>query len=273
MDEYCRALSLGAEDAGILDARPRIDAIYELVREQISPAAREAFVDGITLADAGLYLPAVEAFSRALDDSPDWGAALYNRAVVLEATGRLGESLSDYRRYLEITPSEIDPVVARVTERIGLLEGMVALPTPSPSGALALGVLFPGMGHYYSGRSFGGTLVLGAAAGAVAAGLLVKQVMVVCANPVPSGGECPPGEIHQELTERPYLIPALGAAVAVTVVGAIEAFVRARGRRADSTAAFSDAQAQARSGLRFTGPSVATRGGRLEINFAGVRFR
>jgi len=272
--QYCRAIDLGAQDSGILDARARIDAIYQAVRDQITPAARQAFADGVTLADGAFYQLSVDAFTLAIDEIPTWGVAIYNRAVVLEAMGRISESLTDYRRYLDITPTEIDPVVARVTERIGLLEGLVVQPTPSPGGALALGVVFPGMGQYYSGRSIGGTIVLAAAGTAVATGFMFKEVTIRCLNPPVGGGSCPPGEVVDETTSRPYLIPALGAAVAVTVVGAVEAFLRARGRRSDAEAASADLQAAGGDpGPRLTGPSVGTRGGRVDLSFFSVRFR
>jgi tetratricopeptide (TPR) repeat protein len=275
MREYCRALELGAEEAGILDSQTRIEGIYEIVRDQVPPAARSAFVDGVTLADAGMYEPSVDAFSLALDASPNWSVALYNRAVVLEALGRLGESLSDYRRFLEITPTDIDPVVARVTERVGLLEGMVAAPTPSPGGVLALGAVFPGMGQYYSGRTVGGTIVLGVASTALATGLLYKEITVYCVNPPVGGGDCPPGEAVDETTRRPYLVPALAVAGAVTLVAAIEAFVRARGRRAAAEGATVVPAAQATrqaAGPRLTGPSLTAQGGRLRLQLIGLRF-
>lgn len=275
MLEYCRALELGSADQGILDARVRMETIYEVVRQQVPPEARQAFSDGVLLADSGLLQQSVDAFSTALEESPGWGVALYNRAVVLEALGRVTESLNDYRLYLEVTPSEIDPVVARVTERIGALEGMVAQPTPSPAGALALGTVFPGMGQYYSGRSLAGTMVLAAAGAALATGLMYKKVTVRCLTPT-AGGECPPGQERGETTSRPYLLPAVGAAVAVTLVGAIEAFVRARGRRAEAADATAAARVQAARrelGPRVTGLAVSARGGRVELSLLGLRFR
>ncbi len=221
-------------------------------------------------ADVEAYQQAVTWFTRAIDVAPEWAPPIYNRAVVHERMGLVTESLADYRRYLELTPGEIDPVVAAVTERIGMLEGLVALPTPSPSGALTLGVLFPGMGQYYSGRSLGGTVVLGVAAGAVAAGILFKEITVRCLVSVTSGGECPPGQVVDESTSRPYLAPALRAAVAVTVIGAIEAFVRARSRRDDVTDALTPTVSR---GPSLSGPSVFVRGGRANFALMSVRFR
>lgn len=274
IDEYCRALDLGAEDAGIADARTRLGAAYDIVRERIPPAALEAFVTGLQAADLGLLEAAVGSFTIAIMDSPDWAAALYNRAVVLEALGRVTESLADYRDFLLLNPTDVDPAVMRASERIGLLEGMVTAPTPSPAGALALGMAFPGMGQYYSGRGLTGTVVLSMAAGAVAAGILVKEVTVRCLNPG-SSGDCAPADVIEESTRRPYLWPALGAAAAVTLVGATEAFFRARGRRAQAEATEAAAETASRrtDGVRLSGPTVAARGARVDVSLLSLRFR
>lgn len=268
--EYCRALALGAVDAGIQDSRERLDAQYDIVRERITDRARNGFIDGLNEADAGLYADAVTSFSVAIEEVPDWAEAYYNRGIVLEQLGRIQESLADYRRYLALTPSEIDPVVAAVSERIGTLEGVIAMPTPSPKAALALGVV-PGMGQYYTGRSLGGTIVLAAAAGAVATGFLVKKVTVTCYEVPPNGAACPPDRVVAENTERPYLVPALGAAAAVTLVGAIEAFIRARGRRSEQAEAVDELRAQDRVSL--SPPSVRVRDGRVDVNVLALRFR
>jgi tetratricopeptide (TPR) repeat protein len=268
IDEYCRALALGAPDAGILDARQRLDTLYEIVRERITDVARGAFVSGLREADAGLFDQAAASFSVALEEVPDWRAAIYNRAIVRERLGRIQESLSDYRRYLLLTPSEVDPVVVAVSERIGMLEGAVVQPTPSPGAALALGVV-PGMGHYYTGRSIGGTVVLALAGAAVASGFLVQDVTVRCLNTPPPGQSCPLGEVLDETSERPYLVPALGAAGAITLIGAIEAFVRARGRRAEQAAAVEELT----SSFSVSGPSIRLRGGRVELSLLTVDLR
>jgi tetratricopeptide (TPR) repeat protein len=270
MAEYCRTLSLGAEADAAGDTQARLDALYEVVRAEIPEGARESFVTGVSMADLALYEQAIQSFTLALDLAPDWSAAVYNRAVVLERMGRIAESLEDYRRYLQLTPSEVDPVVAAVSERIGMLEGLVALPTPSPSGALALGAVFPGMGQYYSGRGLGGTVVLAAAAAAVTTGILFKEITVRCLTSASPGGSCPPDQIVDESTSRPYLVPALGAAAAVTVIGAIEAFVKARGRRAEVAGALAP-QVEAR-GPRISGPSVTVRRGRVDLALVALRF-
>lgn len=269
IQEYCRAIALGAVAAGMADARPRLDVLYDVVRERITDLARGAFVSGLRDADAMLWDDAAASFTVALEEVPDWPEATYNRAVVLERAGRIQESLADYRRYLQLQPNEIDPVVAAVSERIGMLEGTATIPTPSPGAALAFGVV-PGMGQYYTGRGITGTIVLAVAAGAVASGFLIKDVTVRCVNTPPPGSDCPSGEILDETTDRPYLIPALGAAAAVTLIGAIEAFVRARGRRAAQAEAIDNLASTA---IRISGPSVAMRGNRVDLNVLGLRFR
>jgi tetratricopeptide (TPR) repeat protein len=267
MTEYCRSLTLGSEVEGAADAQARLDILYGIMQARIPQVAREAFLSGLTLADAAMYEPAVASFTVAVDEAPDWPPALYNRAVILERLGRVPESLADYRRYIELTPSEIDPVVAAVTERIGMLEGLVTMPTPSPSGALALGIV-PGMGQYYSGRPLSGTIVLALAAGAAAAGVLYKEVTVHCLSPSPGGG-C--DVAVDETSRRPYLLPAIGAAGAITLAGAIEAFVRARGRRGEVEAAMAPPAQEAR-GPRITGPTVAARRGRVDVAVLSLRF-
>jgi tetratricopeptide (TPR) repeat protein len=269
--EYCRAMGLGTGQADIQDSRARLDALYEVVRERISDRALEGFVSGLDQADAGFYELAVESFSVAVEETPGWAAPLYNRAVVLEQLGRYQESLADYRQYLVLTPSEVDASVMSVSERIGMIEGELSRPTPSPGNALALGVLFPGMGQYYSGRRRAGTLVLGAALGVVATGIAFKKVTVRCLVPVSGGEDCPSDQIVDEMSERPYLWPALGVTGAVMVGAAIEAWVRARRERAAQGLPFQP-EAEAR-GVSFEGPSIEAQGNRLDVNVLRVRFR
>jgi len=268
--EFCRAMALGAFEAGIGDSRARLDALYEVVRERITDRARTAFVSGLSRADEAFFEDADASFSVAIEEVPDWAEAFYNRAIVREQLGRVQESLTDYRRYLLLTPNEIDPVVVMVSERIGMLEGSVAVPTPSPSAALALGMM-PGMGQYYTGRGVSGTVILTLAGAAVAAGLLVQDVTVRCLNTPPAGAPCPPGEIVEEISDRPYLMPAIGAAAAVTLAGAIEAFFRARGRRTEQAEAIDNLAST--NGISLSGPSVAMRGARVDVNVFGLRFR
>jgi hypothetical protein len=126
------------------------------------------------------------------------------------------------------------------------------------------------MGHYYSGRGVVGTIVLGLAGGAIASGLLVREVQVLCLNTPASGADCPQNEILDETTNRPLLVPAIAAAGAITLIGAIEAFVRARGRRAEQAEAI---ESLGTDEVRLVGPSVSVRDGRMDLTVLGLRFR
>lgn len=268
MLEYCRAIDLGVDDASLQDAQTRLDALDEELRASISPAARERFADGLAQANTGLYQESVDAFTDALQEYPDWPEALFNRAVVLERMGLTQESLVDYRRYLELRPDEVNPQVAEVAQRIGMLEGIESVPTPSPGNTLALGMLFPGMGQYYSGRGISGSVFLGAAATAFTVGLGYKKVTVRCLSDVTGNADCPPGDIVDETSERPLLGPALGLVAAVTVAGAIEGWIRAKRARQEQ-----ERNASPETGLGFSGPSVNLSGETLDFSFFSLRFR
>lgn len=273
--EYCRALARGVEDLGVLDTRDRIDALYEIVRERIPEAARNAFVAGLEQADGSAWSEAVESFTAAIDAAPDWGAPVYNRGVIYEEMGLIARSLEDYRRYVELAPTDVDPILVLVSERIGQLEGRASVNLPSPTGALALGVI-PGMGHYYTGRPIGGTVTLVVAGSALAAGLMYKNITTYCVQDVPAGGTCPPGSTIAEETERPYLWYGIGAAAAVTIAGAIEALIDARQRRAQAeaiTGSGTETNDDPDGGPVLDLPSVTTSGSRVDLNLLTVRFR
>lgn len=273
--EYCRALELGIEELGVFDTRDRIDALYEVVRERIPLEAREAFVQGLGHADSRAYQQAAEAFTAAIEAAPEWGAPVYNRGIIYENLGQIQASLSDYRRYIELAPTDIDPVLVLVSERIGQLEGAATGSAPNPTGALVLG-LVPGMGHYYSDRPVGGTVTLVAAGGALAAGLMFKNITTYCVEDAPAGGACPPELIVAEETERPYLWYGIGAAAVVTIGGAIEALIDARHRRAEAermTGSGAEPGADHDDGPVLDLPSLTTSGSRVDLNLLTLRFR
>lgn len=269
--EYCRALARGVEDLGVLDTRDRIDALYETVRERIPEAARNAFVTGLEQADDAAWPEAVEAFTSAIDAAPEWGAPVYNRGVIYEEMGLLARSLEDYRRYVELAPTDVDPILVLVSERIGQLEGAASVVTPSPAGALALGVI-PGMGHYYSGRPIVGTLTLVGAVGAIAAGLMVQDITTLCVADVPPGGTCPSNLVVGEVTERPYLSYGIGAAAAITLVGAVDALLKARSRRARSEAIAGALEGGDDPSVSLGFPTVERDGSTVRLSLVRLRF-
>ncbi len=270
MIQFCRALDLNVESIGIVDAKERLDALAEDVRVRLPEAAHEAFVLGLTQADDSLFVDAIESFSDAMDAAPEWATPVYNRAILYEHMGLIQQGLADFRRYL--TYLTVDPDAAdamAVAERIGVLEGVASVVTPSPGGAFVLG-LVPGMGHYYTGRPRGGTLTLGLAVGAATAGFLFKNITVVCLDASPSLQTCPPELIVGEVTEKPYVAYGLGIAAAITVIGAIDALRQAKRRRAEAEAI---AVPQSRTGPQLGLPTVSFRGSRIDLNLLRVTFR
>jgi tetratricopeptide (TPR) repeat protein len=260
--EICRAIDLDVASIGVIDAQDRLTALSEAIREQLPDDAREAFISGLARTDSALFASAIDDFTLAIEAAPDWGAPVFNRGLVYEHIGQIQDGLADYRRYLQLSPSDIDPVVMLASERIGLLEGVASVTPPSPTGALALGVM-PGMGQYYTGRPVPGTIALGTALTSVAAGFLIKDITTVCLNEVPAGQPCPSDEIVEEITDLPYLWVGVGIGAAVTIVAAVDAYLKAK-RRSQEAAAIIGPQPD--PGPQFAMPSVSARGRQVDFN-------
>lgn len=265
MDEFCRVLAGDATADGVQDARQRLEDMVAANRMAIPEPAVEAFELGLSMADDGLMEGAAESFGVAVEEGPEWADAAYNRAAALARLGEGAEAVLSFQRYLELRPEAPDAIA--VSQRIGQLEGVSLLRTPSPSTALTVGVLLPGMGQFYSGRHAGGLAVLSIAAAAATAGFLIEEINVQCLITVGPNEPCPPGQVASQETDRPFLLPGLATAVTITIIGAIEAYVKARGRRDRGVAA---PTLPASSGSHIEGPSISTSGSR--VNLSLLRF-
>jgi tetratricopeptide (TPR) repeat protein len=272
IDAYCRVVAIGSVDETAPDAEARIRVLAGARWAGISDEATEAFVLGLSSADAGRFADAAGSFGAALAEAPDWADAAFNRALMLDQLGRGQEALTDLRTYLELRPDAPDAVA--VSGRIGQLEGASAA-APSPGTALTLGLIVPGMGQFYSDRNLGGSVVLALAGGALAAGFLVKDVEVECLSTVGAGEACPAGQVFRETVDRPYLGPALGVAAGVALIGAIEAFVKARRRGAAAgplTSSSASGPAPAPGEVTLAWPSASQRGVRVDLNVLRLTF-
>ena len=232
VNEYCRYVALAPTSADAPEARQRIAALTDAGGFAVPAAAATAFESAITQYDATRLVDAEAALNTALEVVPDWADAIYNRGVVRRALGRQDAAAADLRRYLELNPGSAD--FDAVLKALG--PAAPATPRYSASAAFATGLLVPGLGHFTIGRPVRGTVFLAAAAGTVAAGLLTRRVEVECLAPA-TNGRCPPGQAVREQVERPYLVPALGAAAVVGLIGAVDAFLGARklNRRVEAT--------------------------------------
>ena len=107
------------------------------------------------------------------------------------------------------------------------------------------------------------------AGAAIAAGVLFTEVTTYCVDVVAPGAACPPDLIVDEVTERPYLWVGVGIGAAITVLGAVEAYFKAKKVQAESEAL----RAPSESGLDVGFPTVSARGDRLDLSFVRYRFR
>jgi hypothetical protein len=272
-----------------------------------SAQARAAFVRAVQAEPTVKLDPAVHAPSRirayiAVLDSmvSTWRA----EAIRADASGNPEEARRQWARVAEAMPS--DTVAAR---KIGVVQGpqtpgmppptnvpppanvaardSAIVPNPVRSGAdsasapanvrrvepgqaVMLGLLLPGMGEIYAGQTVRGILVLGAAAAAVTVGLLNEKVTVECLT-VPVDNFCPPADVVARNAERPYLVPAIGAAVGIAVLGAIDAYVAARRANARADASQSESRA-GRTGMRLEMPAVQPTRHDVRIEIVRVRF-
>jgi len=265
IEQFCRVLLLGSGAEGIGDASVRLQALLDAEWAQIPDEAIGAFEAGLSGADSGRLEAAVRSFGLAWQRAPDWADAVYNRGIVQARLGRIDEAAADFQRYVALRPGAEDAI--RVSEQIGQLRSLETL--PRPAAAFTLGLLFPGMGQFYSGRALGGLTVLTLAVGAAAAGFLIEEVTVFCVGTAGTGGSCPPERVIGEEVGTPYLTYGLAAAGVVAVAGAVEAFFRARGRR---TRQVGTLVAMEIGGTRLTGPSLSANGPRLHLSLVQITF-
>ncbi|MFH1764056.1 MAG: tetratricopeptide repeat protein [Gemmatimonadota bacterium] len=266
IEQFCRALALGSREQGIGDARPRLEALARAREPELSEGARSQFLNGLLQADLGNLQGAEEAFGAAFLAASDWADAVYNRGIIRIRLGLPDPAVEDLQQYLALRPDADDAIL--VSQRIGQLQ---IRPSSSVSAgtALGLGLVIPGMGQFYSGRALGGFSVLALAGGAIAAGFLIEEVQVKCVGSPPSSGECPPDRFISEETSNPYKMHGLAAAGVVAVIGAVEAYFKAkRPEPGDS----GEIVALDVGPARVLVPSLSARGPRLNLNLVRVTF-
>jgi tetratricopeptide (TPR) repeat protein len=222
--EYCRFLSLAPNAPEAPEARERVAALNRTSQPSVSERILAPFRTGVTAYEAGRYAQAATAFGSAIALQPDWAEAYYDRALANAARGQRQLAIVDFQQYLRLRPEAEDraAVISRIT---GLRGGSL-----SPSGALALGLVIPGGGQMYTGRTALGLVTLAAAGGSLAyalkSGPVRKQFVV---NPKdPFGNPLPAYTDTRTEVGRPHLVPGLAVAGGIAGAAAIEAFIHAR---------------------------------------------
>src|SRR5437868_10922235 len=205
--------------------RPRgVDArkVVNIQVQAAEPTSRAA----IAAYERGQMIEAQAGFNNAIKSQPNWADAYYNRALVLTTLNQRDAAQRDFEQYLRLKPEADDRalVVARVD---GLRRG-----TPSPTNALAMGLVIPGACQIYTGRPLHGAVSLVAAGAAWAFGLqqTTKTVTVQQTATDPFGNPYT-FSTSRLRTERPNLVPGIAAAAAITLGGAVEAYMFANSAR------------------------------------------
>ena len=226
LNQLCRYLAIAPEGADAEDVRQRVSSLAAARAPDVPMAALQSFRSGVASFDAGLLLQSEASFTNAIDVAPRWPEPYYDRGVVRDALGHGQAAEDDFRAYLTLAPSAPDSATVAARLRPPVLALPRARSGPAPVGVLLGGMVLPGYAQFRTHRPVGGAIVLGVAGGAVAFGLLDKQVKVQCLG-VPTDGVCPPDQVGGEKVEHPYLLPAVGAAAAAALIGAIEGYLHA----------------------------------------------
>jgi hypothetical protein len=301
--EFARALALIDSLPPSLPARDQ--ATRFLYRGLIQFAfgevglAKTAFARAIQIEPTVRLDPAVHAPSRlaAYLEALDSTVVVWRReAEAAEAAGNLADARRRWSRAAAAMPSdtiarrrlarvEAKMAASPVAPRPARPDSVAAIhpgarppadsaPASSPrrqysaGRAAVLGMVVPGLGQVYTDRPVRGLLVFGAAATAVAAGAFYEVVDVECLS-IPVDNTCPQDDIVSERSERPYLLPGIGAAAALALAGVIDAVIAARRANAPGR---TGAHENARGSPRLVGPSIEPTPHHLRIEFVRLRF-
>ncbi len=112
---------------------------------------------------------------------------------------------------------------------------VVAAPPPAPAarrvfnpaGEAVRSLFVPGLGQFHTHRPAVGAVFLVGGLGALALGLASQRVEVNCLSPEVNGA-CPAGQVRDQATKRPMLVPGLAGFLGLGVIGAFEAAAGAR---------------------------------------------
>ncbi|MGH7720808.1 MAG: tetratricopeptide repeat protein, partial [Gemmatimonadaceae bacterium] len=217
--ELCRYLALAPSAPDVAEVRERIAALAPPATRIRSDQAEVHFRNGLELFDRGRLREAEAAFTAVVREEPNWSDAYYNRALVHVRQSEPEEAAADLERYLEKDANAADR--ATVRQRIAELRRR----DRAPSTAFVRGLLVPGMGQMYTGRPALGALVIAGVAGAAAYALQPKEVTRTAQFQDPFGN--PYEEVYTD-KEYPNVAVGVGAAAAITLVGALESYLYAK---------------------------------------------
>ena len=223
--EYCRYLTLSPGGREATDVRSRLSRIVPRAESKRSDDVQVAFRLGLALFDDGRFDASARAFTEVIRNAPTAAEAIYNRGLARAAAGQRADALTDLEQFRAAAPTVDDRVqVARAIERL-------RRPVYSAGAAFGRGLL-PGFGQFYTGRPVRGVLALLLATGSAGAAFVQKTSTTQVAYTDPNGVSAP---YTRSTTERPYFAAAIGAAVGITLIAAIEAAVFANGTQSGAS--------------------------------------
>jgi tetratricopeptide (TPR) repeat protein len=211
---YCRYLALAPTGPDADDVRQRIVRLAPPGTVETARHAQESFRAGVAALDASQWAQAVAAFDATLRAVPNAPEALYDRALAQLRLGRPTDAQRDFEAYLT-TPQAAD-------DRALVLRTIDAIrrPTYAPGTAFTRGLLFPGLGQFYTDRPALGIVALGLTAGSFGAAFYQETVVRTQTFTDPFGN---PYTQPVAETEHPYAIPGIAVGTTVWLLAALEA--------------------------------------------------
>jgi tetratricopeptide (TPR) repeat protein len=216
---YCRFISLAPDAPDAAESRTRLAQLMLAERQADSARAASAFARAVAAYERGQLDSADVSFGAALSLAPDWAAAYYDRGIVRSMLERRADAASDFQQYLRLEPGAANQ--AAVSSRIaGLQEAPL-----SPARALALGLVIPGAGQFYTGRPVRGALSLLGAGAALACGMSQHaSTELVQQSATDPFGNPYTYTTSRRIMKRPCRMPGFTAAGVIALVSAIDAY-------------------------------------------------
>lgn len=223
-DEYCRFVALAPNAPEAAEARDHVASLSRSVQTTASDRIATPFREGIAAYEAGRIAQAEGLFTAAIGLQQDWAEAYYNRAETYAVRGQREQAIRDFQQYLRLKPEAEDR--RAVISHINALRGGPL----SPATALTFGLVIPGAGQMYTGRTLFGLVTLGAASGAVAYALKSDPVTETyeATGELPFGGGTYTYPATRTVTGHPHRTVGFAALGAIGVTSAIEAYIHAR---------------------------------------------
>lgn len=216
--EFCRYLTLSPAGREAADVRDRLLRLVPRPAQQRAQDVQVAFRLGLALFDDARWEASARAFDDVVRGAPTAPEGYFNRGLARAAGGQRADALKDLEQYRANAPTVDDRV------EVGRAIEVLRRPVFSP-GATFVRSILPGFGQFSTGRPVRGVVVLVAAVGSAAFAFTStttdKQINYIDPNGVPA-------PYTETTTERPYFTPAIGAAAALTIIGAIEAVMYAK---------------------------------------------